>query len=361
MKGWNLYPIWGLELQPNGIGLERPIFGDATLVTREFVAKLAPNDPRLSAILSGSGLRALLESQGATHAATAPIERLIDIAPGAFIAVRRSDQESALRYAECICALLTGSAVLTSGEAKGFSLSPLALHWATIPGWVRLNKGGELQSDYKVIISSFINQIPLAVSHRQLSDSWTRNDPVAGTWRLYSQDHLSRALVGDRGTSKGLGNRIRDASVILTKAMASTDPALSTIFATVALETLLKSGASAFAELEEMATCIFSGDRGPAELSRLIGNRHRAAHEAKPPASAEEHVQEIAAAWVLVNMAAIAAANGLDASQYLDHLRGRVEARRVAARLRLLGRNDLADEVEQAATHLPTTDKGKSK
>lgn len=352
MKGWHLYPLWGLELEPNGFGLESPVFGDATLVTRNFVEKQAPSEPSVAGMFSGGGLRTLLESQGATRAGSAPLDRLIDIPPGAFIAVRRRDSAAAQRYAESLCALLTGTSVLTAGSAKGFAMSPLALQWSAIPAWVRQNTNGELQIDYKVIASSFVHLTPISVSHKQLIDSWEKNVPIGASWRIHRDAPLAKALVGDWGSLGPLRRRIRDAAITLTKAMGSPDPALSTLFAAVALEQLLKDGASNFAEVEEMAKSIFSGSRGPDELSRLIGNRHKVAHEARGPENSEDHVREIGATWALFHLAAIAADSGLDTAEFLDHLRGRVEARRVAARLRAVGRPELADEVDRAATHL---------
>jgi hypothetical protein len=140
--------------------------------------------------------------------------------------------------------------------------------------------------------------------------------------------------------------------------MESTDPTLSTLFTVVALEGLLKDGASDFKEMEELASCIFegSGSIGAPEIARLFSNRHKVAHEAKTPKGAIEHSQEVAAAWGLVLLAAIASEDLSSPAQLLDHLRGRVLARRVAKRLRENGRDDLAIEVERAATGLPKRD-----
>jgi hypothetical protein len=212
MKGWTCYPIWGIELAENGFGLEKPIWGDATLVTRSYLQKFAPTHPVAATMLSGGGLREALEAGGATFAGPAPVERLIDIAPGAFIAVRRKDPDDALRYAESVRALLTGTAVLTSGQAKGFAMTPLPLHWAAIPSRVRLDPSEHLQIDYNVVVNSFIHLTPVSVSHRQLSESWNNGKPIHGTWAIHKQGtgtpadppgEAERKCVAGGGLSRG--------------------------------------------------------------------------------------------------------------------------------------------------------------
>jgi hypothetical protein len=261
MKGWNCFPLWGLEMAENGHGLDNPIFGDATIVSRTYLQKYAPADPIAAALLSGGGLRAAIEDS-AEFAGPAPIDRLIDIPPSAFLAVRRSKVDDATRYAESIRALLTASAVLTSGVPKGFSLTPLPLQWEASPGRARLDDGGKLQIDYRITASNFIHLTPIRVCHRQLSDAWQSGSTIQGTWRLSKDDALSKVLVGDWSSLTGLRRRIRDAASTLARAMESTDNALSTLFAVVALEILLKDGASDFAAMEEMAGCIFRNRSG---------------------------------------------------------------------------------------------------
>src|SRR6478735_5408422 len=130
MKGWTLFPLWGLEMAENGFGLDQPIFDDATIVSPSFLKRFSPPDATSQALFRGTGLRELLEAGGTEMVGPAPTAQLLEVTPGAFIAVRRRDPDDALRYAENIRALLTGSLVLTSGQAKGVSLTPLPLHWS---------------------------------------------------------------------------------------------------------------------------------------------------------------------------------------------------------------------------------------
>jgi hypothetical protein len=142
--------------------------------------------------------------------------------------------------------------------------------------------------------------------------------------------------------------------------MESTDAMLSTLFATVALEGLLKDGTSDFKELEEMASSIFDGLTGPPEIARLFSNRHKAAHEGKSPNNEAEHSLEIGVAWGVIHLAAIAAADSLTTvAAFLDHMRGRVMARRVADQLRAKGRADVAEAVERAACFFGKIDDAK--
>ncbi|WP_148314151.1 hypothetical protein [Sorangium cellulosum] len=351
MKGWSCYPIWGIELADNAIGLEKPIFGDATLVTRAYVQTFAPADPVAASMLSGGGVRQALDKS--SFAGSAPIERLIDIPPGAFIAVRRSKPEDAVRYAESVRALLTATSVLTSGQGKGFAMTPLPLHWAAVPSYVRLNQAGQLQIDYHMVVNNFIHLQPIRVTHKQLRDSWNSGSTIQGSWTISREHALSKALIGDWGSLSPLRRRVRGAACTLARAMESTDPTLSTLFTVVALESLLKEGASGFAEMAELAACIFEGPNGPADIARLFGNRHKVAHEAISPAGTADHAKEIFAAWALVFLAAMSAEALTSPAQLLEHLRGRVLARRIAKRLRENGRTDLAAEVENEAKQLP--------
>jgi hypothetical protein len=352
MKGWICYPIWGLEIAEHGFGLEQPIFGDATIIPRSYLQKQAPADAISMALFSGGGLRTVLETGTAEMAGPAPVERLIDIPPDAFIAVRRKKPEDALRYAESIRALLTATAVLTSGQAKGFAMTPLPLHWSAIPSRVQLNRSGQLEVDYKIVASNFIHLTPIRVTHKDLRESWQSGSPVQGSWKIHKEDPLSKVLVGDWNSLSGLRKRLRSAASTLARAMESTDATLSTLFATVALELLLKDGSTDFKELEEMAGSIFSGANGAPEISRLFTNRHKIAHEALAPVREADHSQEIAAAWAIILMGAVASEQLATVDEFLEHLRGRVLARRVAEQLRTKGREDLADEVERAATLL---------
>jgi hypothetical protein len=351
MKGWICYPLWGLELAENGIGIDRPIFGDATLVTRGFIERYCPPDPRnlAAGMFSGGGMRAVLAASQVDHAGPAPVDRLIDIPPGSFIAVRRQKPDDAQRYAESIRALLTGTSVLTSGVAKGFAMTPLPLQWAAIPSRVQLDPAGNLQTQYTVVASNFIYLTPVVVSHRQLTESWTAGAPILGSWRVYRDDPLSKALVGEWAKLTTLRRRIRQAASTLARAMESSDSTLSTLLGVVALETLLKDGASSFQEIEQLASCVFEGTAGPPEIARLFSNRHKIAHEGHVPQGEREHSREISAAWGLILLAVLASAELSTPTEFLEHLRGRVLARRVGDQLRAKDLPDLATQVEQAA------------
>jgi hypothetical protein len=353
MKGWSCYPIWGLELAENGHGLDHPIFGDATLVSRSFIQRHVVADTSIGNLMSGGGFRQALESRAIEYAGPAPVDRLIDIPPGAFIAVRREDPDDAFRYAESIRALLTATFALTSGQTKGFALTPLPLHWAAIPFQLQLDKKGDrLETKYRIVASNFIHLTPVQVSHRLLSEAWTNGAPIQGNWRMHSAEPLSKIMVGPWKALTGLGKRVRVAASMLARAMESTDRHISTLFAAAALEGLLRDGNSDFQELEEMAASSFQSPNGPAELAQLFASRHKVAHEATFSCTDPEHTQQIAAAWGVILLAAMVAEKVPTVENFLQHLRGRVRARRVGADLRLKGRNDLADEVEKISTLL---------
>lgn len=178
----------------NRHGLENPIFGDATLVPVTFLEGQAPNDPRARTIFSGGGLRESLTTGPGVFSGPAPPERLIDIKPGGFIAVRRKEIEAARRYAESVRAFLTATSVLTSGKPKGFSTPPLPLHWAAIPSAARLDSQGELEINYRMVVNNFIHHAPVPVSHRLLSESWKHGSPVHGNWNISKQGPLAMRL-----------------------------------------------------------------------------------------------------------------------------------------------------------------------
>lgn len=336
----------------NGHGLEQPIFGDATIVPPSFIKGLTPPDATTSELMSGNGFQRLFEQSGLTHVGPVPVEHMVEIQPAAFIAVRRSAPDDALRYAESIRALLTASSVLTSGATKGFALTPLPMQWSPIPSRVRLDSEGKLQIDYQIVASNFIHLTPVSVTHKALRESWERGSPIVGSWKLRKEDALSTILVGNGRGLSGLRKRVRDAAATLARAMESTDPSMSTLFGAVALEGLLSDGGSSFAEIEQMASSIFTGTSGPQEIGRLFSNRHKVAHEAVAAAASTEHVQEVAAAWGVVLLAAMAAEKLSSVDQFLRHMRGRVLAKKVALHLQASGHEELAQQVEEAATHI---------
>lgn len=349
MKGWICYPLWGLDLEDDDPGFAKPIFNDATIVSRHYLQKHCPLAPDAAEVFSGGGIRGVLEAASFDNVGPALTKHLIDIPPTAFIAVRRKKPEDGFRYAESIRTLLTGSAVLTSGQTKGFALTPIPLHWAAMPSTLQLNSKGQLQVQYKIIASNFIHLTPIRVSHRALLESWETGRAVHGSWRIGKNDPLSKALVGDWKSLTALRKRVREAAIILARAMESTDETISTLFSVVSLEILFRGGTSSFAETEELATSAFAGPSGPAEVSRLFSNRHKVAHEATRPDVQTGHSQEVAAAWAPVLLAAMAAEELSSPEEFFDHLRGRVLARRTGDRLRQAGKPELADEVERAA------------
>lgn len=351
IKGWSLHPIWGLEMAEHGFGVGQPLFGDATIVSRSFVRNLAPKEPLAQEIFSGSGIREVFEQSGVLAAGPAPIEQLVEIPPGAFIAVRREAAEDAHAYAESIRALLTASYVLTAGQApKGFALSSLPLHWTAATSRV-YSDGDGLKTERRVTASYFVHLTPIRVTHKAFRESWENRTAIVGSWRLHKDDAFSRALVGPQNKLSGLRRRIREAGITLGRAMESTHPSLSTLFGTVALESLLRDGSASFADAEAMAASVFSSSSGPTEISRLFANRHKVAHEATTPESETEHAQEIAAAWGVLLMAAMAAEDLKTVEDFRQHLRNRVLAGRVAKTLRDKGETDLADQLELVATY----------
>ena len=352
MKGWSCYPIWGLAMSENGHGLEQPVFGDATIVSPSFIRRWSSEQGSAADIMGGDGFERLFEESDITSAGPAPVENLVSTKPTAFIAVRRKAPEDALRYAESIRALLTASCVLTSGTTKGFALTPIPLQWSPIPSHVRLDDDEKLAIDYRVVASNFIHLTPLVVSHRALRNAWETGQPVMNSWRLHKEDALSKVLVGDGRRFGGLGKRIRDAAATLARAMESTDTCVSTLFAAVAIEGLLRDNRGNFEQIEQMASCIFTSTLGPPEIQRLFSNRHKVAHEAAEPVGGISHIQEIGAAWGVILLAAMAAESVTSTDEFLRHMRGRVLARQMATQLRENGRHDLAAEVEEAATHI---------
>lgn len=347
MKGWICYPVWGLAMAPNNIGLDRPIFGDATIVPPTFLHQYAPSHSVTAALFAGAGLRQVLSTGPKPYEGPAPLDQLIDLAPAAFIAVRRRDPDDAARYAESIRALLTGTYVLTSGLVKGFAGSPLPLHWSSVQSRVQLDERGHLQADFRMVVSNFVHLIPLQVTHEELHASWNNGTPISGTWKLHKDHALSKVLVGDWKSLGGLAKRVRTAASTLTRAMESTDSTMSTLFGVVALESLLK-GAADFKEMESMAQCIFEGPNGSAEVARLFSNRHKVAHEAKEPTGGA-HVHELGVTWAIILMAAHACDHLGGADEFIAHLRGRILAARVAANMRELGNPEVAAQVESTS------------
>jgi hypothetical protein len=345
--GWKYFPIWGLRILDD-VGIHCPIFGDATLVSRTFIERHASTDPATSALLAGRGLREILEKQGRKEVEPAPLDRLLEAPPDSFVAVCRANPDDAYQYAQSIRALLTGTAALTSGVAKGFTTDPRSLYWAAVPTVVQANPAGETSTTYTVNVSNLVRLTPLSVHHADLLNSWQKGTPVSGRWVLSSESGLGGVLVGSYGSLSSLRKRIRDSAVILARAMEAGDLSLSILLSVVALEALLKEGNSSFDDLRQLTHAVFEDRNGPERIDRMIENRHSFAHAGCISRSAKDHSVDIVAAWVVLEFAARISAQIKTTQGFLEHMRERALGLRTAESLRQKGWAELAKEVEDA-------------
>lgn len=245
-------------------GLSEPIFADATVVSREFISSRASPHTEAAKLLSGGGFRELLEHQGTTQVGGVRVEDLAEKPPGCYIAVNRKKPEDALRYAQSIRAFLTATYVRTGGRVRGLSMDPRSMFWSAIPGRVWQNPDDTVSCNYHITTSNCLHLTPVEVTQDELRSSWVKGEAIAGSWTISKSDALAAVLVGN--PRNGLHMRIRDACVVLSRAMESPDSIILTLFGSVALETLLGHGD--FSTLEKMCVCLFSGERGPEVLCR---------------------------------------------------------------------------------------------
>jgi hypothetical protein len=354
MSQWKFFPIWGLNVVDDQ-GLESPIFGDATIVSRQFIASRASSNPEAANLLSGGGFRDFLQRNN-TQLSHVSVEDLVEMPPGAYIAVRRKKDDDAARYGQSIRALLTSTFVKTGGQVKGFSMNPWSMHWSAIPKRVWMTADDRTSCEYTISVSNCLHLRPLLITQDALRKSWSTGTPVCGTWRMFQEDALSNALVGPWQSLSPLKQRIRDASIVMSRAMESPDNAILTLFGTVSLEILFGSK-TGLKDLEELANSLFSGERGPDEISSMISNRHQVAHRALSPDS-EGQAREVGAGWFLIIAAAEIARHVSSVDDFIAHLRNRVEAAKVAARFRAQGNDELAEQVIRQATFLSSSRDG---
>lgn len=348
-KDWSFHPLWGLCVT-RCEGLADPIFGDATIVSRDFITTRASPNAQAAALISGGGFKQVLEQSGASRVGSVDTLDLVEKSPGCFIAVNRKKAEDAQRYAQSIRAFLTGTYVKSGGAAKGFSMDPRSMFWSAIPDRVWQTSDGRMSCNYRVSASNHLHLTPVTSTQEQLRTSWSSAGPAYGTWSISKSDALADVLIGNLRNK--LHMRIRDACIVLSRAMESSDSIALTLFGAVALETLL--GGGGFSDMEAMATCLFSGDLGPEEIAALFTDRHKLAHQAIVPESDEKKARQIFAAWaVLFGACEIARAMQQPSTEgFMAHLRGRVEARALAGRFRQQGANELADNIERQATQI---------
>jgi hypothetical protein len=152
-----LFPLWGLNIVGDD-GLDKPIYGDATLVSRDFVVSRASPKPEAAHLLSGGGFRDFLVRTEA-NLSHVSVDNLVEMAPGSFIAVRRKKDDEAARYAQSIRAFLSGSYVLTGGQPKGFSMNPWSMHWSAIPTRVWQTADGRTSCDYEISLASCLRDL----------------------------------------------------------------------------------------------------------------------------------------------------------------------------------------------------------
>lgn len=279
--GWHLSPLYGLSLEDDD-GLDDPIFGDATLVSRDWLVEKCRE-----AGTKGQALEMI--SQGAwtgfleRWTVPAPREHLVELPPHSLVAVRRSDVEQAERYAASIRAFLTAMVFLRGRSDKGFASAPFEVSWSIRPKSLRTLSSGAPESAFQVQSNNHVFMTPVSVNKSALRQSWRTGAtmPLTAdrTWDVDSDTPVARLLTGQgtagrRGLMRGVGIHLADACCA-HRPMEQIHAAISSMEMSLA--------ASSFKELEEVAFAFLPRADNRSDFKSIVKARNAFIHEGRMP------------------------------------------------------------------------------
>ena len=335
-KDWKLFPLYGLLLEADD-GLEDPVFGDATLVSREHLVKMLRNsgmkDPVVEMIGQGAWSSFLAEHWDLVPA---PREHLFELAPHSLIAVRRKQPDQAERYAANVRAFLTAMVFLRGRVDKGFGGRPLDVAWSLEPKLTQLTHlagGGAPQSAFEVQANNHVFMNPVVVRKQELRDSWRTGCvmPLPGGqhWDIHNEAPLIRLMIGPG--SAGRRAALRNIAVHLANACCAPRPMEQLHAAISAMEMSLM--ASSFKELEEFAFSFLPRADNRSDFQAVVKARNAFIHEGRVQAT--EDAKKLARVGLILAYAFLDVAVGFldslgNAEKFYRFLRAQADAGRTA-------------------------------
>lgn len=283
MRNWRFFPLYGLTISDDTSGLNDPLFGDATLLSRDAMLTLS-RDKTLNAeaadILAGKPMTQVLGPEKLSNL-NVPLELAIDYQPHSFIAVRREKKEDGEDYARRICSFLTACLYLRSRTAASFAMRPDVLTWALVPKGIRTNAAGQLESTIQVVSNDRVLKKPITVSKDDLRQSWNKGRSLQVTfkpgetknWDISKELPISPICLGKKNNAERLSN----AALHLLNANCVREPNLQVQMAVSAMEIMF--GTNEFGALKRMFETFLPGSQQKSDLHDLLKARHTFVHQ----------------------------------------------------------------------------------
>lgn len=319
---WQFFPIYGLRLEEDD-GLFGPLWGDATLVSRNKVEALVRQGPgKVHPLLAHGKVsealdQAAMESIGNTVS-------LVEIQPEAYIAVRpRNTKEASRRRADRVRALLNATMFLRGMRGIAFCGEAREYAWFLSAGDIVVQHGKPPKASIRPFVNPSIVQRWLSVSKKELRESVKRGTPISiegtDTWDLHQNRLACRLLTEDKHSK--FRERLIGAALLTQDACCTPSEFAKLQMAVTALERLLNT--SNYQLLERRAKCFFSGDRP--NIRVILEKRNQLTHEGR---SEDEQTimvtarEAVACAWTLFDIAVAFSEhfNGEEFDKYVDAL-----------------------------------------
>lgn len=345
-KPWSFYPLYGLEVRQQTKGLSAPIFGDATILSYDYLHDWCREhaDTRGIPLILGAKAR---DQMIVPDLPGASADRLIEATPDSFIAVCRKKEEESTRYARSIRAFMTATLILHARVRAGFTMTPWSLFWHLQPTRVWMGKQG-LSGNRNVVANEHIVRIPISVTEEALQKSWdvgTTLDCQHEKWHIHKESLPAKILIGPAKSLNKLRLSLRDAASALAAGMESHDLRTLILVAVVSMERFFHS--DGFEELRQF-TRIFNQDpKQRDDVNEIIDWRNLTAHEGfgygEP--SRELANKAILWAWMFFSIAASLSQNFGTREEMIQYLRTQVRIAGISEELRSHGHDQLATEL----------------
>lgn len=343
---WQFFPIYGVRIDDDD-GLHAPIWGDATLISRDNLTRLVQHGAEAMhpLLVHGKVSEALdlkeLDSIG-------NMESLVEIVPKSYVAVRhRSSNEASQRRANRVRALLNATLFLRGKRATAFCGDSREYAWFLSAQGILVEPRKKVEASLRPFVNPNIVQRDLHVSKESLRRSVKYGTPIeadgTSTWDIHEK-HAVCTLLNSSKQSK-FEERLVGAA-LLTQDAACTPSEFSKLqMAVTAVERVLNT--SSYQLLERRARCFVVSERP--NIQTILAKRHELTHEGRTgdeQAIADVAQDAVALAWLLFDVATAFSEhfNGEQFDRYVDALAVAHEIDSTVAAL--LGRSDYSEHVK---------------
>ncbi|MBN2435506.1 MAG: hypothetical protein JXK07_09615 [Spirochaetes bacterium] len=304
---WSFFPLYGLIINGDD-GLSDPLFGDATLVSRETVVQLVEKEnPNAKNILCHGKMTDIAPDLDWSKIPV-PKAHLVEIVPHSYIAVKtQSTQNATERRVTMIRVFLSAMMVLRGNLLKVFSGDSMDVAWSMMAGNIQVESGKPASSARIVLTNEKAVVTPLEVSKDALRKSWETGSDIPNQrgiqWDIGKMYPVSRLLtIKHKGKRQ---NKLANIGVHIVQSCLSRASSAQLAMAVTAYELLMFT--HNFKKLKERMTPFFSHGNQLDMLSDIFEARHSWTHEGKILSKEMEKTVTMNAlmfAWILFDISA---------------------------------------------------------